>query len=177
MIVPDTISGMAVEVEKPATSMRDEFVRTLLIEAVRLRVHRLKRAGGPDPRQSASLVKQLGAEPLNNGNAMKTAQQFNLLAESLAHLSFAPGGCRAFGLRFEASPRPSERDEHPAPRSLLKQEAISLEPTKSSQQHWQGVQEAERTVLPGPTNKREEKPEQRKETSARQMRLFSTEEY
>ena len=61
-----------------------------------------------DPKRCAELEKQLGTEPLS-GKSMKTAKEFNLLAESLAHLSFVPSGCRAFGLHFEAQ----ERTESP----------------------------------------------------------------
>ncbi|HVB20565.1 MAG TPA: hypothetical protein VNG51_01285 [Ktedonobacteraceae bacterium] len=170
--IADSISGMAVAVERPASSMHDACVRTLLIEAVRLWVRQVQREGGPDPRRSETLAEQLGAEPLS-GKPMKTAQQFNLLAESLAHLSFVPGGCRAFGLRFEAAPLLAERaehDEHPSHRGSTQE-----------QQSWQArgetLQEAARTGLSDPTKKREEQPkEQRKQTPVRQMPLFSTEE-
>lgn len=95
---------MVVEIERPATSMHDKVFRALLIEAVRLWTRQLKREGGYNPQQCAVLAEQLGAEPLKSANALKSAREFNALAESIAHLSFAPGGCRAFGLRFEASP-------------------------------------------------------------------------
>ncbi|MHB8596770.1 MAG: hypothetical protein ACYDER_08165 [Ktedonobacteraceae bacterium] len=140
MTQADMVSRMVVEVEQPATSLRDECVRSLLIESVRLRVRRLKLQGGPDLCESNHLADHLGAEPLNTGKPLRTAEQFNLLAESIARLSFAPGGCRAFGLRFEAAPLLAERDDRP--QVLL---------TKKEQRYWQALndalQEAERTVL------------------------------
>ena len=132
-------SGIAFTVETPATSLWEEYFRSLLIPSVLLRIRRLKQQGGPEPRQGESLSEQLGAEPLENDKPLRSAHQFNLTAEAIARLAFAPEGCRAFGLRFEANPAPSL--EQATPLRLTKHEIMM------SQAQHDAMQEAERTIL------------------------------
>lgn len=79
-----------------------------LSAAVPLRIHELRRRGGPSPadfdeaRAFGAELGERGDVLLYRGKPGESAELFNKLSHAIAVLAFCPGGVTVFGEKYEA---------------------------------------------------------------------------